>query len=66
MLDLNRKIYVVDNDLALRSSLAIMLRSVGYDVELFDDGEAFLRAAQGGLISWPMWRPTSIINLSMR
>lgn len=49
MLDLNRKIYVVDNDLALRSSLAIMLRSVGYDVELFDDGEAFLRAAQGGL-----------------
>lgn len=49
MSDLNRKIYVVDNDLDLRSSLAIMLRSIGYDVELFDDGEAFLRTAQGGL-----------------
>ena len=49
MSDLNRKIYVVDNDLDLRSSLAIMLRSIGYDVELFDDGEAFLRMAQGGI-----------------
>ena len=49
MSDLNRKIYVVDNDLDLRSSLAIMLRSIGYDVELFDDGEAFLRMAQGGM-----------------
>jgi len=49
MSDLNRKIYVVDNDLDLRSSLAIMLRSIGYDVELFDDGEAFLRTAQSGI-----------------
>jgi FixJ family two-component response regulator len=49
MSDLNRKIYVVDNDLDLRWSLATMLRSIGYDVDLFDDGEAFLRAAQGGL-----------------
>lgn len=49
MSDLNRKIYVVDNDLDLRSSLAIMLRSIAYDVELFDDGEAFLRTAQSGI-----------------
>jgi two-component system, LuxR family, response regulator FixJ len=49
MHELNRKIYVVDNDLAFRSSLAIMLRSIGYDVELFDDGEAFLQSAQNGL-----------------
>lgn len=46
---LNRKIYVVDNDLTFRASLAIMLRSIDYDVELFDDGEAFLLAAHSGL-----------------
>lgn len=49
MSKLNRKIYVVDNDLTFRASLAIMLRSIDYDVELFDDGEAFLLAAHSGL-----------------
>jgi hypothetical protein len=43
MSKLNRKIYVVDNDLTFRASLAIMLRSIDYDVELFDDGEAVRR-----------------------
>ena len=49
MHNFNRKIYVVDSDLAFRSSLAVMLRSIDYVVELFDDGEAFLLAAQDGL-----------------
>ena len=49
MQDLKRKIYVVDDDLAVRFSLETMLRSVGYDVELFDDGTTFLKAAEGGL-----------------
>lgn len=49
MHDFNRKIYVIDNDLAFRASLAVMLRSLDYDVELFDDGEAFLLAVHDGL-----------------
>jgi FixJ family two-component response regulator len=49
MHDFKRKIYVIDNDLAFRASLAVLLRSLDYDVELFDDGEAFLLAAHDGL-----------------
>ncbi len=49
MHDVKRKIYVVDDDLAVRFSLETMLRSVGYDVELFDDGATFLKTAESGL-----------------
>ncbi|MDE2404359.1 MAG: response regulator transcription factor [Sphingomonadales bacterium] len=41
-------IYVVDDELSVRDALDSMLRSVGYRVELFASGPAFLeRAAQG-------------------
>jgi two-component system, LuxR family, response regulator FixJ len=37
--------YVVDDDAAVRRSLALLLRSVGFAVQAFESGEAFLRAA---------------------
>jgi two-component system response regulator FixJ len=40
-----RLAYVVDDDAAVRRSLALLLRSVGFAVEVFESGEAFLRAA---------------------
>ena len=49
MHEINQKIYIVDNDKAFQSSLAIMLQSVGYEVELFENGETFLELAQKGL-----------------
>jgi len=49
MQELKRKIYVVDDDLAVRFALETMLRSVGYDVDFFDDGTTFLKAAEAGL-----------------
>ncbi|MGL4543575.1 MAG: response regulator FixJ [Polymorphobacter sp.] len=40
-----RQIYIVDDEPAVRRSIAFMLRAAGYSVESFDSGEAFLRAA---------------------
>jgi FixJ family two-component response regulator len=38
-------IAVVDDDLELRASLAVLLSAYGYDVETFDSAEAFLTRA---------------------
>lgn len=40
-----RKVYVVDDDDASRHALDLMLRAVGYEVELFSNGTAFLERA---------------------
>lgn len=41
----DKRVYVVDDDEAIRRSLSFMLRTSGYKVELFASGEAFLKAA---------------------
>ncbi|HEV7267781.1 MAG TPA: response regulator [Falsiroseomonas sp.] len=41
--------YVVDDGAAVRRSLSLLLRSAGYEVETFADGEAFLEAATAEL-----------------
>jgi FixJ family two-component response regulator len=44
-------VVVVDDDLGMRGSIATLLCSFGYSVELFASGEAFLEAAaQSGAI----------------
>lgn len=40
-----RQIYLVDDEAAVRRSIAFMLRAAGYNIETFDSGEAFLKAA---------------------
>lgn len=42
-------VFVVDDDASSRQSIAAMLRSVGYPVELFDSGAALLDRARSGL-----------------
>ncbi len=44
--DVRRVAYVVDDEGAVRRSLALLLRSVGFSVQAYDSGEAFLRAAE--------------------
>jgi two-component system, LuxR family, response regulator FixJ len=39
-------IFVIDDDLAIRDSLATALKIEGYGVETFEDGASFMRAAQ--------------------
>ena len=39
-------IYIVDDDLAMRDSLEMLLTAHGYDAKLFRDGNEFLHAAQ--------------------
>ncbi len=39
------KIYVVDDELAVRRSISFMLKTVGMAVESFESGEAFLKVA---------------------
>jgi two-component system response regulator FixJ len=41
--------YVIDDEAAVRRSLALLLGSAGYAVETFEGGEAFLRRAESGL-----------------
>jgi FixJ family two-component response regulator len=43
------KVYIVDDDEAMRDSLKWLLESRGLKVELYPSGEAFLRAFSGGL-----------------
>lgn len=38
-------IHIVDDDEAIRRSLSFMLKTAGYPVQLYADGEAFLKAA---------------------
>ena len=42
-----RQVYLVDDEAAVRRSIAFMLRTAGYAIESFESGEAFLRAAPG-------------------
>ena len=49
MPDEARLAHVVDDDQAVRRSLALLLRSAGFAVEAHASGEAFLRAAARGL-----------------
>ena len=46
---LGAKVYVVDDDAATRAALDSILRSVGYQVELFETGPALLAHAGGDL-----------------
>jgi two-component system response regulator FixJ len=41
----DKQVYVVDDDEAIRRSLNFMLRTSGHTVELFTNGEEFLKAA---------------------
>ena len=44
---LGRKVaHVVDDDAAVRRSLALLLRSAGFSVQVHESGEAFLKAAE--------------------
>lgn len=47
--DQKQKVHVVDDDLAMRFSMDSMLRSVGYDVELYESGLELLEKAKNGL-----------------
>lgn len=44
-----QKVYVVDDDEAMRKGLDSLLRSVGYEVELFASGTQFLGCAETGM-----------------
>lgn len=39
-----RRVFIVDDDAAIRDSLALMLELAGYAVRLFASAEAFLEA----------------------
>jgi two-component system response regulator FixJ len=41
------KVYLVDDELAVRRSISFMLKTAGMDVESFESGEAFLKVAAG-------------------
>jgi two-component system, LuxR family, response regulator FixJ len=41
------KVYLVDDEPAVRRSVAFMLKTAGHDVESFESGEAFLKVAAG-------------------
>lgn len=43
------KVYVIDDDSSVRASLDSMLRSVGYAVEVFANGQEFLAFASPGM-----------------
>ena len=41
------KVYLVDDELAVRRSISFMLKTAGMEVEGFESGEAFLKVASG-------------------
>lgn len=41
------RVYLVDDEGAVRRSVGFMLKTSGYEVEAFDSGEAFLKVAAG-------------------
>lgn len=42
-----QRVYIVDDEAAVRRSIAFMLKTVGMTVESFESGEAFLKVADG-------------------
>ncbi len=40
-----KRVYLVDNEAAVRRSVGFMLKTSGFEVESFESGEAFLKAA---------------------
>ena len=42
-----RQVYLVDDEAAIRRSIGFMLKTAGYRVDSFADGEEFLKAASG-------------------
>lgn len=53
------KIYLVDDDPAVRDSLALLLEEEKYEVHAYESADAFLTAAQ------PEWRGCAIVDLRM-
>lgn len=53
------KIYLVDDDPAVRDSLALLLEQEGFEVQAFEGADALLGAAQ------PEWRGCAIVDLRM-
>ncbi|MEI6418098.1 MAG: response regulator [Sphingomonadales bacterium] len=41
----DKRVYLVDDELAVRRSVGFMLKTSGFDVQAFESGEDFLRAA---------------------
>ena len=52
-------IHIVEDDLAVRDSLAVLLESMGHQVACYPDGEALLRAAQ------PVAEDSVIVDLKL-
>jgi two-component system response regulator FixJ len=52
-------IHIVEDDLAVRDSLAVLLENMGHQVACYPDGETFLRAAQ------PVARDSVIVDLTL-
>ncbi len=46
------KVYVIDDDEAMRDSLNFLLQSAGFDVTLFENALNFLDALPARSISW--------------
>lgn len=42
---MSQRVYLVDDEAAVRRSVGFMLKTSGYDVEAFESGEAFLKVA---------------------
>lgn len=57
--DSERKIYVVDDDEAVRYSAVVLLESIGLTVEAYDSGQAFLDAFD------PSWRGCLVLDIRM-
>jgi len=61
MPDKGRIIYIVDDDPAVCQALSLLLRSEGFAVIVFEDGDAFLDAATEGLafgcVLLDLWMP---------
>ena len=53
------KIYLIDDDPAVRDSLALLLEQENYEVHAYESADAFLDAAQ------PEWRGCAIVDLRM-
>ena len=57
-------VHVVDDDLAMRVALESMLRSVGYEVVLYESGTALIEAAPKGLSGSCFWFAVPLIRVA--